>query len=202
MNPKVDLFISKATQWQEETTKLRNIILDCGLTEDLKWYKPCYSFGKSNIVIIQGFKHYFALMFFKGALLNDVHGIMVKPGENSQSARQVRFTNVHEIEQQEAILKAYIYEAIEVEKAGLKVPWLLSGSQKGQLLLPDEFTKKLVENPMLRAAFEALTPGRQKAYSLYFSAPKQSKTREARIEKYVQHILEGKGINDDYLKSR
>jgi uncharacterized protein YdeI (YjbR/CyaY-like superfamily) len=191
MNHKVDVYLSKAKKWQEEFAKLRMVILDCGLTEELKWGKPCYTFQKSNIVIIQGFKEYCALMFCKGALLNDPNGILKKPGENTQAARQIRFTKVREIVEMEPILKAYIYEAIEVEKAGLKVNF-----RKNPEPIPEEFQNKLDEIPALKTAFDALTPGRQRAYILYFSAPKQSKTRESRVEKCMQQILNGKGLND------
>jgi len=172
--------------------KLRMIILDCQLTEELKWGVPCYTFQKSNIVLINGFKEYCALLFFKGALLNDANGILNKIGENTQAGRQIRFTNVREIVEMETILKAYIYEAIEVEKAGLKVNF----KKNTELIFPEEFQNKLDENPALKTAFDALTPGRQRAYNLYFSAPKQSKTRESRIEKCMQQILNGKGLND------
>ena len=192
MNPKVDVFLSKAKKWQEEFEKLRMIILDCQLTEELKWGVPCYTFQKKNIVLIHGFKEYCALLFIKGALLNDANGILIKQTENTQAARQIRFTNVREIVEMETILKAYIYEAIEVEKAGLKVNF----KEKTELVFPEEFRKKLDENPALKAAFDALTPGRQRAYNLYFSAPKQSKTRESRVEKCMQQILNGKGLND------
>jgi uncharacterized protein YdeI (YjbR/CyaY-like superfamily) len=191
MNPKVDVFLSKAKKCQEEFEKLRMIILDCGLTEELKWGKPCYTFQKSNIVIIQGFKEYCALMFCKGALLNDPNGILKKPGENTQAARQIRFTNVREIVEMEPILKAYIYEAIEAEKAGLKVNF-----KKNPEPTPEELQNKLDEIPALKTAFDALTPGRQRAYILYFSAAKQSKTRESRVEKCMQQILNGKGLDD------
>ncbi|MGA2407161.1 MAG: DUF1801 domain-containing protein [Bacteroidales bacterium] len=177
MNPKIDVYLSKAQKWQEELKKLRMIILDCGLTEELKWRAPCYTFQKSNIVIIQGFKEYCALMFFKGALLNDANGILIKPGENTQAGRQIRFTNVREIVEMEPILKAYIYEAIEVEKTGLKVNF----KKNTELIIPEEFQNKLDEIPALKTAFDVLTPGRQRAYNLYFSAPKQSKTRESRV---------------------
>jgi uncharacterized protein YdeI (YjbR/CyaY-like superfamily) len=192
MNPKVDAYLSKAKKWQKEMTKLRMIILDCQLTEELKWGKPCYIFQKSNIVLIVGFKEYCALIFCKGALLNDANGVLIKPGENTQAGRQIRFTNVREIVEMEPILKAYIYEAIEAEKAGLEVNF----KAITELIYPEEFLKKLVKNPGLKAAFEALTPGRQRAYNLYFSAPKQSKTRESRVEKCTQRILNGKGLND------
>ena len=192
MNPKVDAYLRKAKKWQEEMEKLRKIILDCGLTEELKWGKPCYTFEKSNIVIIQGFKEYLALMFFKGALLKDANGILIKPGENTQAGRQIRFTNSQEIVEMEPILKAYIHEAIEVEKAGLKVNFKPTTEFK----IPEEFQDKLDEMPALKTAFDALTPGRQRAYILYFSQPKQSKTRKSRVEKYMQQILNGKGLND------
>jgi uncharacterized protein YdeI (YjbR/CyaY-like superfamily) len=191
MNPKVDGYLRKAKKWQEEMEKLRMIILDCGLTEELKWGKPSYTFQKSNIVIIQGFKEFCALLFCKGALLNDANGILKKPGENTQAARRIPFTNVREIVEMEPILKAYIHEAIEVEKAGLKVDF-----KKNPEPIPEEFQNKLDEIPGLKAAFDALTPGRQRAYILYFSAPKQSKTRESRVEKCMQQILNGQGLND------
>jgi uncharacterized protein YdeI (YjbR/CyaY-like superfamily) len=192
MNPKVDVYLSKAQKWQEELKKLRMILLDYGLTEELKWRAPCYTFQKSNIVIIQGFKEYCALMFFKGALLNDANGILIKPGENTQAGRQIRFTNVREIVEMETILKAYIYEAIEVEKTGLKVNF----KKNTELIIPEEFQNKLDEIPAMKTAFDALTPGRQRAYNIYFSEPKQSKTRESRVEKCMQQILNGKGLND------
>jgi uncharacterized protein YdeI (YjbR/CyaY-like superfamily) len=190
-NPKVDGYLRKAKKWQKEMEKLRRISLDCGLTEEVKWGKPCYTFQKSNIVIIQGFKEYCALMFCKGALLNDPNGILKKPGENTQAARQIRFTNVREIVEMEPILKAYIYEAIEAEKAGLKVNF-----KKNPEPTPEELQNKLDEIPALKTAFDALTPGRQRAYILYFSAAKQSKTRESRVEKCMQQILNGKGLDD------
>jgi len=196
MNPKVDLYLSRAKKWQREMEKLRMIILDCQLTEELKWGKPCYTFQKSNIVIIVGFKEYCALIVCKGALLNDADGILIKPGENTQAARQIRFTNVREIVEMEPILKAYIYEAIEAEKAGLEVNF----KAITELIHPEEFQKQLDENSGLKAAFEALTPGRQRAYNLYFSAPKQSKTRESRVKKCMQQILNGKGLNDQYMR--
>lgn len=192
MNPMVDEYVSKAKKWQEEFKKLRMIILDCELTEELKWNKPCYTFQKSNIVIIQGFKEYCALMFFKGALVNDPNGILIKPGENSQAQRQIRFTNVQEIVEMEAILNAYINGAIEVEKSGLEVNF----KKTTEFNIPEELQKKFDEIPELKTAFEGLTPGRQRAYILYFSQAKQSKTRESRIEKYMQQILNGKGLND------
>jgi uncharacterized protein YdeI (YjbR/CyaY-like superfamily) len=192
MNPKVDVYLSKTQKWQEELEKLRIIILDCQLTEELKWGLPCYTFQKSNIVLIQVFKEYCALLFFKGALLNDANGILIKQTENVQAGRQIRFTNVREIVEMEPILKAYIYEAIEVEKAGLKVNF----KKNTELIIPEEFQNKLDEIPALKTAFDALTPGRQRAYIFYFSAPKQSKTRESRVEKYIQQILKGKGLDD------
>jgi len=192
MNPKVDIFFIKAKKWQKELAKLRMIILDCGLTEELKWGQPCYTFQKSNIVLIHGFKEYCALLFFKGALLKDANGILIQQTENVQAARQIRFTNVREIVEMEPILKAYIYEAIEVEKAGLKVNF----KKTSEFKIPEEFQKKLDETPALKKAFAALTPGRQRGYLFYFSQPKQSKTRESRVEKCKQQILNGKGLND------
>ena len=193
MNPKVDWFFNKASQWQEEYDKLRKIILDCGLNEELKWGQPCYTFAKSNIVLIHGFKEYCALLFFKGALLSDTHGILIQQTENVQVPRQIRFTNVEEIMELEPVLKAYIYEAVEVEKAGLKVELKKTSDFK----VPDEFQHKLDHIPALQAAFEALTPGRQRGYLFHFSQPKQSKTREARVEKYIPKILDGKGLDDE-----
>ncbi|PLR67622.1 YdeI/OmpD-associated family protein [Bacillus sp. UMB0893] len=192
MNPKVDEFLSKAKKWKEEFEKLRNIVLDCELTEEFKWMHPCYTFEKKNIVLIHGFKEYCALLFHKGALLKDAHGILIQQTENVQSARQIRFTNVQEIAEMETILKAYIYEAIEVEKAGLEVNF----KKNTEFIIPEELQNKFDENPDLKTAFEALTPGRQRAYILYFSQPKQSKTRQSRVEKYMQQILGGKGLND------
>ena len=192
MNSKVDFYFSKVKKWQEELKKLRIIILDCGLTEELKWGVPCYTFQKSNIVLIHVFKEYCAVLFFKGALLNDASGILIQQTENVQAARQIRFTNVREVVEMGTILKAYIYEAMEVEKAGLKVHF----KKNTALIFPVEFQKKLDEIPALKAAFDALTPGRQRAYNLYFSAPKQFKTRESRVEKCMQQILNGKGLND------
>ena len=193
MNPKVDKYLSRAKTWQEEFEKLRMIILDCGLTEELKWGVPCYTFEKRNIVLIHGFKEYCALLFVKGALLNNAKGILITQTENTQAARQIRFTNVREIVEMEPILKAYIYEAIEVEKAGLKVNF----KKTTEFIVPEEFQNKLDEIPALKTAFDALTAGRQRAYILYFSAAKQSKTRESRVEKCMQQILNGKGLNDE-----
>ena len=189
MNPQVDEYLRKAKKWREEFAKLRMIVLDCGLTEELKWGKPCYTFQESNIVIIQGFKEFCALLFCKGALLKDPTGILKKFGW--QAARRIPFTNVREIGEMEPILKTYIHEAIEAEKAGLEV-----NLKKNPEPIPEEFQKKLDEIPALKAAFDALTPGRQRAYILYFSAAKQSKTRESRVEKCMQQILDGRGLND------
>lgn len=191
-NPKVDFFFSKAKKWQQEYKKLRTIILDCQLTEELKWGVPCYTFQKGNIVLIHGFKEYCAILFVKGALLHDVHGILIQQTKNVQAARQIRFTNVREIVEMEPILKDYIHEAIEVEKAGLKV----NLKKTTEFNIPVEFQNKLDRIPALREAFYALTPGRQRAYILYFSAPKQSKTRESRVEKCMDLILDGMGLND------
>ncbi len=192
MNPKVDFYFNKASQWQEEINKLRIIVHDCGLTEELKWGCPCYAFDKTNIVLIHVFKEYCALLFFKGALLKDAKGILIQQTENVQAARQIRFTNVKEIVKMEPMLKAYIYEAIEVDKAGLKV----NLKKTTEFNMPEEFQNKLDKNLTLKKAFEALTPGRQRGYFLYFSQPKQSTTRESRIEKTMQQILDGKGLND------
>lgn len=191
-NPKVDWYFNNAEKWQAEIKKLRTIMLDCPLTEELKWGVPCYTFEQSNIVLIHVFKEYCAILFVKGALLKDPHGILIQQTVNVQSARQVRFTNLQEIIALEPILKAYINEAIEVEKAGLKVNY----KKAAEFNTPEEFISKLEEVPGLQDAFEALTPGRQRAYLLYFSAPKQAKTRAARIEKYIPQILKGKGLND------
>ena len=192
MNPKVDEYLSKAKKWPEAFAKLRTIILDCQLTEELKWGAPCYTFQKRNIVLIHGFKEYCALLFFKGALLHDAHGILIKQTENVQAGRQIRFTNVREIVAMETILKAYIYEAMEVEKAGLEVDF----KKHTDFVIPAELQNKFNEIPALKTAFEALTPGRQRAYILYFSEPKQAKTRESRVEKWKQQIFNGKGLDD------
>ena len=192
MNPKVDFYFDKEKKWQKEIEQLRIIVLDCGLTEELKWGCPCYTFENSNIVLIHVFKEYCALLFFKGALLNDPEGILVQQTENVQSARQLRFTSVREITTKERIIKSYIYEAIEVEKAGLQVKLKKTSDFK----IPEEFQNKLDKKPALKKAFEALTPGRQRAYIFHFSQPKQSKTREARVEKYIPQILDGKGLNE------
>lgn len=192
MNPKVDFFFSKEKKWQKEFEQLRMIILGCGLTEELKWGQACYTYQETNIVLIHGFKEYCALLFFKGALLHDASGILIQQTQHVQAARQVRFTNVREIVKMKAILKEYIYEAIEVEKAGLKVKLKKTSDFK----VPEEFQNKLDKNAALKKAFDALTPGRQRAYLFYFSQPKQSKTRESRVEKYKGQILKGKGLTD------
>jgi len=192
MNPKVDEFLTKAKKWKEEYETLRKIVLDCELTEDFKWMNPCYTFEKKNVVLMHGFKEYCALLFPKGSLLQDSHGILIQQTENVQGARQIRFTNVQEIVEKEAILKAYIYEAIEVEKAGLKV----KAKKPEELIIPEELQHKFDEIPALKTAFTTLTPGRQRAYILHFSAAKQSKTRESRVEKCIPNILNGRGLND------
>ena len=192
MNPDVDWFFSKSKKWQEEVQKLRTIILDCPLTEELKWGCPCYTFKKSNIVLIHVFKEYCALLFFKGALLKDADDILIQQTENVQAARQIRFTNVREITQMEPILKDYIHEAIDVEKAGLKVKL----KKTSEFKIPEEFQKKLDAMPALKTAFDVLTPGRQRGYLFYFSKAKQSKTRASRVEKWLPQILKGKGLDD------
>lgn len=191
-NSKIDPYFNKLKKWKEEFKLLREIALDCGLTEDFKWMHPCYTLDDKNIVLIHGFKDYCALLFHKGALLKDPHGILIQQTANVQAARQIRFTNVQEIDEMQLILKTYIDEAIEVEKAGLQVNY----KKKTEYTIPEELESKFVDMPDLKAAFEALTPGRQRAYILHFSTPKQSKTRESRIEKYIAHILDGKGLND------
>tara|TARA_R110000796_G_scaffold252645_2_gene390219 strand:- start:83133 stop:83714 length:582 start_codon:yes stop_codon:yes gene_type:complete len=192
MNPEVNWFFEKDTKWKAEYTHLRSIALDCGLTEELKWGCPCYTFKGTNIVLIHGFKEYCAYLFHKGVLLKDTENILIQQTENVQSARQMRFTTLQEIATMEAILKAYIYEAIEVEKAGLKVEL----KETSEFNMPEEFKRALNESSDLKAAFEVLTPGRQRGYLLHFSQPKQSKTRESRIEKSIPLIFEGKGLND------
>lgn len=192
MNPKVDFYFIKAKMWQEELEQLRMIILDFGLTEELKWGKPCYTYQNVNIVLLHDFKEYCALLFFKGALLKDTENILTQQTENVQSARQLRFTSVNQIIKLTDIIKAYVFEAVEVEKADLKVDL----KKTNEFNIPNEFQLKLTENAILKKAFEALTPGRQRAYYLYFSAPKQAKTRELRIEKCIEQILNGKGLND------
>ena len=198
MNPKVDFYFSKAKKWQEELEQLRMIVLECGLTEELKWGVPCYTLPdplgkqKSNVVLIHDFKEYCALLFFKGALLNDPNGILIQQTENVQAARQIRFTNFRQIVKMAPVLKTYIYEAVEVEKAGLKVKL----KKTTEYAMPEEFQNKLNKSSALKKAFDALTPGRQRGYLFYFSQAKQSKTREARVEKYIPQILAGKGLDD------
>jgi len=192
MNPKVDFYFNKARQWQEELGKLRAVVLGCQLSEELKWGVPCYTFQKRNVVLIHAFKEYCALLFFKGALLKDPNSILIQQTKNTQATRQIRFTSTREIVKMKTVLKAYIQEAIEIEKAGLKVSY----KKTSEFAIPEEFQNKLDEVPALKTAFNALTPGRQRAYVLYFSAPKQSKTRESRVEKSMQKILIGKGLND------
>lgn len=192
INPEVDFYFNKTQKWQEEYDKLRMIVLDCQLNEELKWGCPCYTFQDKNIVLIHGFKEYCALLFFKGVLLNDPNGILIQQTENVQVGRQVRFTNLREIVEMESILKSYIQEAIQVEKAGLNVEL----KKVNEFKVAPEFQTKLDHIPALKTAFDALTPGRQRGYLLYFSAPKQSKTRESRVEKYMPQILNGKGLND------
>ena len=191
-NPKVDAYLRRSKKWREEFEKLRMIILACGLIEELKWGCPCYTFEKRNVVLIHGFKEYCALLFFKGALLKDPNGILIQQTKNVQAARQIRFTNVREIVKLKPFLKAYIKEAIAVEKAGLKVKLKKTSDFK----IPEEFQNKLDQMPALKTAFKALTPGRQRAYLFHFSQPKQSKTRQSRVEKYMHQILNGKGLDD------
>ncbi len=192
-NPEVDAYLSKAKEWKKEFEQLIRILRDCQLTEELKWGKPCYAFQNSNVVIVQGFKEYCALLFCKGALLKDPKGILIQQTENVQAARQIRFTQVREIAGMEPVLKAYIREAIEVEKAGLEVNY----KETSEFKVPEEFQRKLDQSPALKTAFNALTPGRQRGYLLYFAAAKQPKTREARVAKWRQQILKGKGLNDE-----
>jgi uncharacterized protein YdeI (YjbR/CyaY-like superfamily) len=192
-NPQVDGYLSNAKKWRKEMEKLRTILLGCQLTEELKWGKPCYTFQQSNVVVILPLKEYCVLLLCKGALLKDPDGILIKPTENTQAARQIRFADIREIDEKEAVLKAYMHQAIEVEKAGLEVVY----KETTDFIVPEEFQNKLDENPALKTAFTALTPGRQRGYLLYFSAPKQSKTRESRVEKWMRQILKGKGLNDE-----
>lgn len=192
MNEKVDAFIERAKIWQKEFEKLRAIILDCGLTEELKWGQPCYTDGHTNIVLIHGFKEYCALLFFKGALMGDPEGILIQQTENVQAARQIRFTNLRQITKMQASIKSYIYEALEIERSGMKVKL----KKTAQFKMPEEFKARLDKSATLKKAFEALTPGRQRAYLLFFAQAKQAKTREARIDKYKPQILKGKGLND------
>ena len=192
MNPKVDFYFNNAKKWRDEINALRSIVLDCGLVEELKWGAPCYMFQKSNVVLIHVFKDYCALLFFKGALLNDPKGILIQQTTNVQAARQVRFTGVDQIIKMARVLKTYVRQAVEVEQAGLKVEL----KKTNDFGVPVEFKNKLNKNTRLKTAFNALTPGRQRAYLLYFSQAKQSKTRESRIEKYIPYILDGKGLDD------
>ncbi len=192
MNPKVDWFFNKATKWQEEYSVLRLIVLDCGLSEELKWGCPCYTFQKSNVVLIHGFKDYCALLFMKGVLIKDTKGILIQQTENVQAARQIRFRTVQEILKLKSILKTYIKEAITIQKKGLQVELKKASDYK----IPEEFNNVLGDMPELKTAFQALSPGRQKSYIFYFSSAKQSKTREARIEKFIPKILNGKGLED------
>lgn len=190
-NPKVDAVLSRSRHWKPETQKLRSLILDSCLVEDLKWGKPCYTFQDSNVVIIQGFKSYFALMFFKGVLLKDPHGLLIKTGENTRVGRQIRFTSVRQIAELAPVVKSYLAEAVEVEKAGLKVQ-----VERDAEPFPEELQARFDKLPSLKTAFHSLTPGRQRAYLLHFSGAKQSKTRQSRIEKCVRRILAGKGLDD------
>ena len=192
MNPKVDFYFNKANRWQSALEQLRKIVLECELNEELKWGVPCYTYQKHNIVLIHVFKEYCAVLFIKGALLNDSYGILIQQTENTQAARQIRFTSIQEIVEVKTILKAYIFEAIEVEKAGLKVEF----KKPKEFNISEEFQKKLDEIPALKTAFEALTPGRQRAYLLHFTVPKQAKTRESRVLTHIQQIMNGKGLND------
>jgi uncharacterized protein YdeI (YjbR/CyaY-like superfamily) len=198
LNPKVDTYLRNAKKWREELTKLRSILLSCGLTEELKWGKPCYMYEETNLVVVVGFKEYCGLILCKGALLKDPMKILVKAGENTQAARQARFASLKEIVEKESILKSYMHEAIEAEKAGLEVEF----KAITKLVYCDELQKKLKANPALKTAFEALTPGRRRAYNMHFSAAKQSQTRDARIDKYTPDILNGKGMHDDYKAGR
>lgn len=191
VNPKVAAFFSEAKQWREELEALRAILLDCPVTEEFKWRAPCYTFQNGNVATVWGLKNNCALSFFKGVLLKDPEGLLVAPGANSRSVRLIKFSGVAEIAEKEAVLKRYIHEAIDVEKAGLKVDF-----RNDDLVYPEELTDRLERDPALKAAFEALTPGRQRGYTLHFSQPKQSKTRVSRIEKCVARILEGKGLHD------
>ncbi|MCE0483929.1 MAG: YdeI/OmpD-associated family protein [Methylacidiphilales bacterium] len=194
MNPKVDGFFKKARKWRKEMEKLREILLDCQLTEELKWGKPCYMFNGQNLVVILPLKNYCSLLLCKGALLKDPQGILIRPGENTQAARQIRFTDLGQITERETLLQVYVREAMEAEKAGLKVAF----KKPADVKIPQEFQKKLKEMPALKAAFQGLTPGRQRLYLIHFSAAKQSKTRESRVEKCVSQILQGKGLNEEY----
>lgn len=210
INPNVDNYIAdgcgrcsyfgtpkcKVHRWEKELVQLRKILLDCGLTEEYKWSQPCYTFQKKNVLIMTAFKEYCALNFFKGALLKDRKGILTKPGENTQAGRQLRFTSIKEIHKLESVMREYILEAIEIEKKGLKVDL----KKTADYVIPEELQNKFEDNPKLKSAFERLTPGRQRAYIMYFSQPKQSKTRQSRIEKYIPKILSGQGLLDDYKR--
>lgn len=196
MNPNVDIYLENARIWPNELRKLREIVLGCGLTEDFKWRQPCYTFDSRIVLIISGFKEYCVLAFFKGALLKDPEGVLVAPGEHSQAVRQMRFTSLSEIAERAPVVRAYIREAIAIEQAGLKI------KKNPTAPMPEEFQRKLDENPALKAAFAALTAGRRRAYLMHFAQPKQSKTREARIEKCIGQILDGKGLEDDYRSMR
>lgn len=198
MNPKVDAYLKKAENWHAEMLKLRKLLLDCQLTEELKWGKPCYTFQKGNIAIIIPMKECCALMFCKGALLKDSSAVLTKPGENSQSQRWIKFSKLREIVAMQATVKSYLLEAIEVEKSGLEVKY----KETSEYAMPEELQRALNESPALKAAFEALTPGRQRGYLLYFAAPKQSKTRESRIEKCMSRIFNGKGFNEPFVEAR
>lgn len=197
-NPEVDWFFTKPTKWQEAYEALRERVLASGLSEDLKWGCPCYMFQDTNVVLIHGFKNYCALLFMKGVLMQDAHGILIQQTKNVQSARQIRFANLAEIMKMELVIKAYIQEAIAVEKAGLTVEM----KPVAEFEMPEEFERILEDMPELKSAFYNLTPGRRRGYLLYFSAPKQAKTREARIEKYIPAILDGKGVNDKYSEKK
>jgi len=192
MQSKVDAFLSKAKKWQDEFTQLRAIVLDCGLDEDFKWGQPCYTLDGQNVVLIHGFKEYCALLFFKGALMKDPKNILIQQTENVQAARQIRFTSAEQIAKLDKVLKTYVRNAIELEKSGAKVEF----KKTTEFSWPEEFERKVDDMPALRTAFEALTPGRQRAYLLHFSSAKQAKTRESRIEKCVPQILSGKGLDD------
>jgi uncharacterized protein YdeI (YjbR/CyaY-like superfamily) len=194
-NPKVDAYIKEDKTRQGEVTKLRNILLDCGLTEELKWGLPCYAFNNSNVVVIQGFKKYCALLFFKGYMMKDPDGVLIKTGPNTRVGRQLRFNNPEEVDKMKSVVKSYVEQAIEVEKSGVTVDLEKQAPAK----IPEEFQNKMDKNRTLKTAFHALTPGRQRAYIFHFSQPKQSATRELRIEKYIPQILKGKGMNDDYV---
>jgi len=191
-NPKVDAYLSRRDSWQEEFARLRRILLDTGLTEDLKWGEPCYTLDGANIVLIHGFKDYCALLFFKGALMSDTAGVLIQQTKNVQAARQIRFTSADQISGMENVLKAYVAEAAEIERSGAKMDF--KGTE--EFAVPEEFQARIDSTPALKSAFEALTPGRQRAYLLHFAQPKQAKTREARIDKAMPQILAGKGLND------